>query len=99
MSRLFGFVFAAFVGSLMAESAAAQATTDDVRWVNQCVRDSAGYAVSEPVGNAAVIVKLFRVFLLLPVVLGIGWWLAAAGERASAAKVPVPIFAIMFLVL
>ena len=30
----------------------------------------AGYAVSEPVGNAAVIVKLFRVFLLLPVVLG-----------------------------
>jgi uncharacterized membrane protein YadS len=59
----------------------------------------AGYAVSEPVGNAAVIVKLFRVFLLLPVVLSIGWWLAATGERASAAKVPVPIFAIMFLVL
>src|SRR5215213_2248372 len=33
----------------------------------------AGYAVSEPVGNTAVIVKLFRVFLLLPAVLGIGW--------------------------
>ncbi len=32
----------------------------------------AGYAVSGPVGNTAVIVKLFRVFLLLPVVLGIG---------------------------
>jgi uncharacterized integral membrane protein (TIGR00698 family) len=59
----------------------------------------AGYAVSEPVGNAAVIVKLFRVFLLLPVVLGIGWWLAAGGARTSAAKVPVPMFAIMFLVL
>jgi uncharacterized integral membrane protein (TIGR00698 family) len=59
----------------------------------------AGYAVSEPVGNAAVIVKLFRVFLLLPVVLGIGWWLAAAGIRAGAAKVPVPMFAVMFLVL
>jgi uncharacterized integral membrane protein (TIGR00698 family) len=59
----------------------------------------AGYAVSEPVGNTAVIVKLFRVFLLLPVVLGIGWWLAAGGVRASAAKVPVPMFAIMFLVL
>ena len=27
----------------------------------------AGYAVSEPVGNTAVIVKLFRVFLLLPI--------------------------------
>jgi uncharacterized integral membrane protein (TIGR00698 family) len=59
----------------------------------------AGYAVSEPVGNAAVIVKLFRVFLLLPVVLGIGWWLAAGGARPGAAKVPVPMFAIMFLVL
>jgi uncharacterized integral membrane protein (TIGR00698 family) len=59
----------------------------------------AGYSVSEPVGNAAVIVKLFRVFLLLPVVLGIGWWLAGAGGRTSAAKVPVPMFAIMFLVL
>jgi uncharacterized integral membrane protein (TIGR00698 family) len=59
----------------------------------------AGYTVSEPVGNTAVIVKLFRVFLLLPVVLGIGWWLASAGERVSTAKVPVPIFAIMFLVL
>ena len=33
----------------------------------------AGYAVSEPVGNVAVIVKLFRVFLLLPVVLAIGY--------------------------
>jgi uncharacterized integral membrane protein (TIGR00698 family) len=59
----------------------------------------AGYAVSEPVGNAAVIVKLFRVFLLLPVVLGIGWWLAGATGRTSAARVPVPMFAIMFLVL
>jgi uncharacterized integral membrane protein (TIGR00698 family) len=59
----------------------------------------AGYAVSEPVGNTGVIVKLFRVFLLLPVVLGIGWWLAAGGARTGAAKVPVPMFAIMFLVL
>jgi uncharacterized membrane protein YadS len=43
----------------------------------------AGYAVSEPVGNAAVIVKLFRVFLLLPVVLAIGWWLRGAAARAT----------------
>ncbi len=59
----------------------------------------AGYAVSDAVGNAAVIVKLFRVFLLLPVVLGIGWWLAASGARTGTARVPVPTFAIMFLVL
>jgi uncharacterized integral membrane protein (TIGR00698 family) len=55
----------------------------------------AGYAVSETVGNTAVIVKLFRVFLLLPVVLAIGWWFMR--EAASGAKVPVPVFAFVFL--
>jgi uncharacterized integral membrane protein (TIGR00698 family) len=59
----------------------------------------AGYAVSDPVGNSAVIVKLFRVFLLLPVVLGIGYWFARAGGKASAASVPVPVFAFVFLAL
>lgn len=55
----------------------------------------AGYAVSETVGNTAVIVKLFRVFLLLPVVLAIGWWFMR--KAASSAKVPVPVFAFVFL--
>lgn len=59
----------------------------------------AGYALSEPTGNTAVIVKLFRVFLLLPVVLGVGWWFARANVAAAAGKVPVPIFALVFLVL
>jgi uncharacterized membrane protein YadS len=59
----------------------------------------AGYAVSDPVGNSAVIVKLFRVFLLLPVVLGIGYWFARERGGASAAKVPVPVFAFVFLAL
>lgn len=57
----------------------------------------AGYAVSEPVGNTAVIVKLFRVFLLLPVVLSIGWWFSQKGASHGAAKVPVPVFALVFL--
>jgi uncharacterized membrane protein YadS len=57
----------------------------------------AGYAVSEPVGNAAVIVKLFRVFLLLPVVLGIGWHFTSRGAEPGEAKVPMPIFAFVFL--
>ena len=57
----------------------------------------AGYAVSEPVGNTAVIVKLFRVFLLLPVVLGIGWHFTRAGVQHGAARVPVPVFALVFL--
>ena len=59
----------------------------------------AGYAVSEPVGNSAVIVKLFRVFLLLPVVLIIGWWFASRGEQAGRARVPIPVFAFVFLML
>ena len=59
----------------------------------------AGYAVSEPVGNTAVIVKLFRVFLLLPVVLAIGWWFLRSGEEAGDAKVPIPVFALVFLAL
>jgi uncharacterized integral membrane protein (TIGR00698 family) len=59
----------------------------------------AGYAVSEPVGNSAVIVKLFRVFLLLPVVLCIGYWFARAGGKTSVANIPVPVFAFVFLAL
>ena len=57
----------------------------------------AGYAVSGGVGNTAVIVKLFRVFLLLPMVLGVGWYFTRIGMRHGEAHVPVPVFAIVFL--
>jgi uncharacterized integral membrane protein (TIGR00698 family) len=59
----------------------------------------AGYSVSDGAGNSAVIVKLFRVFLLMPVVLGIGWWFARAGAATGRAHVPVPTFAFVFLAL
>ncbi len=59
----------------------------------------AGQSVSDEAANAAVIVKLFRVFLLLPAVLIVGWWLVRDGAAASDAKVPVPVFAIVFLIL
>lgn len=59
----------------------------------------AGEAVSDAAANAAVIVKLFRVFLLLPAVLVVGWWLAGRSEATGRAKVPVPVFAIAFLLL
>ncbi len=59
----------------------------------------AGYAVSESAGNSAVIVKLFRVFLLLPVVLAIGWWFTRNSGAKGAAEVPVPVFALVFLLL
>jgi len=59
----------------------------------------AGQAVSDEAANAAVIVKLFRVFLLLPAVLIVGWWLTRHGEVHGDAKVPVPVFAFVFLVM
>ncbi len=59
----------------------------------------AGYAVSDAVGNTAVIVKLFRVFLLLPVVVSVGWYFTRMGMRHGEAHVPVPVFAIVFLLL
>ena len=59
----------------------------------------AGYAISDPVGNTAVIVKLLRVLLLLPVVLAIGHWLARQGNATGPAQVPVPGFAVVFILL
>ena len=59
----------------------------------------AGYSVSDTAGNAATIVKLFRVFLLLPVVVSVGWWFSAHGEQAGKARVPLPTFALVFLAL
>lgn len=58
----------------------------------------AGYSVSKEAGNIALVVKLFRVLMLLPVVLGVGWYFAGQGGDAKKAKVPVPVFAFMFLV-
>jgi uncharacterized integral membrane protein (TIGR00698 family) len=59
----------------------------------------AGYAVSETTGNTAVVVKLFRVFLLFPVVLIIGWSFARRAVATNAGKIPVPVFAIVFVAL
>jgi len=59
----------------------------------------AGYAVSEPVGNAAVIVKLFRVLLLFPVVVAVAWWFLRPRPPLSALKASIPGFALVFLAL
>jgi len=59
----------------------------------------AGYAVSETVGNAAVVVKLFRVLLLFPVVVSIGWWFARPKPPFDAMKASVPVFALVFVAL
>ncbi len=59
----------------------------------------AGYAISEPTGNTAVIVKLFRVFLLLPVVLGVGWYFTRSNVKSITGKIHIPLFAVGFLIL
>ena len=59
----------------------------------------AGYAVSESTGNTAVIVKLFRVLLMLPLVLVIGWLFARRAVAKNAAKIPIPVFALAFVAL
>ncbi len=59
----------------------------------------AGYAVSATVGNTAVTVKLFRVFLLLPVVLAVSGYFTRIGMKHGEARVPLPIFAFVFLLL
>lgn len=62
----------------------------------------AGLSVSEATAGTATIVKIFRVFLLLPVVLAIGLFLRRdKGNDGGAikAKVPVPLFAFAFLAL
>jgi uncharacterized integral membrane protein (TIGR00698 family) len=59
----------------------------------------AGYAVSETTGNTAVIVKLFRVFLMLPLVLVIGWLFARQAVTSAAARIPIPVFALVFVAL
>jgi uncharacterized integral membrane protein (TIGR00698 family) len=59
----------------------------------------AGYAVSEPVGNTAVIVKLFRVSLLLPLAMAVGLYFAQPVRVSDAARVPFPGFALGFVAL
>lgn len=58
----------------------------------------AGMAVSVTVAGLATIVKIYRVFLLLPVVLLIGSYLRGQAQGdGPQARVPVPYFAFAFL--
>ncbi|MGE0678781.1 YeiH family protein [Pseudolabrys sp.] len=59
----------------------------------------AGYPMSDSIGNTAVIVKLFRVLLLLPFVLAVGLWISRSGALVRESKVPPPLFAVAFIIL
>lgn len=60
---------------------------------------ASGYSVSDTAGDVSVIVKLFRVFMLLPCVVLVAWWFARGGAKTGEARVPVPVFALVFLAL
>lgn len=59
----------------------------------------AGYAVSEPAGDAATIVKLLRVALLLPTVLLISAIFTRARTGDEERRLPVPLFVLAFATL
>lgn len=62
----------------------------------------AGNAMGKAVAAPAIIVKMIRVMLLVPVLLVIGYYVARAAAKgngdASRAKIQVPWFALLFLV-
>lgn len=61
----------------------------------------AGNAMGEEIAGIAIIVKMIRVMLLVPVLLILGWWVAASARKGAAEggkmKVQVPWFALGFL--
>lgn len=57
----------------------------------------AGYAISDEAGDTATIVKLFRVVLLVPAVLVIGWGMGRGA--AGGTRFPLPPFAVGFALL
>lgn len=59
----------------------------------------AGYSVSDEAGNVAVVVKLFRVVLLLPVVLAVALAARSASGGTVSMRAGVPGFVIAFAVL
>jgi len=62
----------------------------------------AGNAMGDQVADTAIIVKMMRVMLLVPVLLIMAWWLAAktksqSGEDGGKRKINIPWFAFGFL--
>lgn len=63
----------------------------------------AGNAMGPEISNATVIVKMIRVMMLVPVLLVLGWWVAAKARGNSGnsgkGKIAIPWFALGFLVV
>ena len=59
---------------------------------------AAGFGVSEEAARVATVVKLARICLLAPIVLGLGWWLRRRSREVGEAHVSVvPWFLVAFL--
>lgn len=60
----------------------------------------AGNAMGPEISNVAVIVKMIRVMMLVPVLLVLGWWVATRARSGQGkSKVSIPWFALGFLVV
>jgi uncharacterized integral membrane protein (TIGR00698 family) len=61
----------------------------------------AGYAISPEAGDTATVVKLMRVAMLLPVIVGIGLWARSRGGHGGVGKAPplLPWFVTAFAAL
>lgn len=60
---------------------------------------AAGFGVSDEAARVATVVKLARICLLAPVVLGLAWWMRRHHQPAGHARVAaVPWFLVMFVV-
>lgn len=60
----------------------------------------AGYSVSAEAGNTAVLIKLIRVFMLLPILVGLSWAYKSAKSSGTGRRLPsVPPFLLAFLAL
>lgn len=63
----------------------------------------AGNAMGPEISNVAIIVKMIRVMMLVPVLLILGWWVASraartpSGTSSGGARVVIPWFAVGFL--
>ncbi|TGN14651.1 YeiH family protein [Leptospira ilyithenensis] len=62
---------------------------------------AAGASVSEKVSQTAVIVKLTKVMLLVPFLIGLGYWKKTQSEKGSSgsSQVTVPWFAVGFVIM